>query len=92
VYSHGEDCAKKKESQWKKKSARLPGAIWDALNTKGEQSLSELKRAVKGKQPTFRLGNWVAGARKPDCNHAREALFPNPLETRADKGNGRLVA
>ncbi len=38
-----------------------------------------------------RLGNWVAGARKPDCDHAREALLPNPLETRARKGDGRLV-
>jgi len=34
------------------------GAIWDALNTRGEQSLSELKKAVKGKEPTF---DWAIG-------------------------------
>ncbi len=27
---------------------KTAGAIWDALNTRGEQSLSELKKAVKG--------------------------------------------
>ena len=56
--SRGEDSAKEKESQWKQKSARLPGAIWDALNTRGEQSLSELKKAAKGKKPTF---DWAIG-------------------------------
>jgi hypothetical protein len=35
-----------------------PGAIWDALNTKGELSLGELKKAVKGKEPTF---DWAIG-------------------------------
>ncbi len=39
----------------------------------------------------LRLGNWVAGAQKPDCDNAREALFPNPPETKAGKGDGRLV-
>ncbi len=34
------------------------GAIWDALNTWGEQSISELKKAVKGKEPTF---DWAIG-------------------------------
>jgi hypothetical protein len=34
------------------------GAIWDALNKRGEQSLSELKKAVKGKVPTF---DWAIG-------------------------------
>lgn len=34
------------------------GAIWDALNTRGEQSLSELKKAVKGEEPTF---DWAIG-------------------------------
>ena len=37
---------------------KTAGAIWDALNTRGEQSLSELKRAVKGKEPTF---DWAIG-------------------------------
>jgi len=37
---------------------KTAGAIWDALNTKGELSLSELKRAVKGKEPTF---DWAIG-------------------------------
>lgn len=32
---------------------KTAGAIWEALNTKGELSLSELKRAVKGKEPTL---------------------------------------
>ena len=27
---------------------KTAGAIWDALNTRGEQSLSELKKGVKG--------------------------------------------
>jgi hypothetical protein len=66
---------------------KTAGAIWDALNTRGEQSLSELKKAVKGKEPTF---YWAIGwgARKPDCDHAREALLPNPLETRVREGDG----
>jgi hypothetical protein len=37
---------------------KTAGAIWDALNTKGELSLSELKKAVKGKEPTF---DWAIG-------------------------------
>ncbi len=37
---------------------KTAGAIWDALNTKGEQSLSELKKAVKGKEPTI---DWAIG-------------------------------
>ncbi len=32
---------------------KTAGAIWDALNGRGELSLSELKKAVKGKEPTF---------------------------------------
>ena len=34
------------------------GAIWDALNKRGEQSLGELKKAVKGKVPAF---DWAIG-------------------------------
>ena len=34
------------------------GAIWNALNTRGEQSLSELKKAAKGKEPIF---DWAIG-------------------------------
>ena len=34
------------------------GANCDALNTRGEQSLGELKKAVKGKEPTF---DWAIG-------------------------------
>ena len=34
------------------------GAIWDVSNTKGELSLSELKKAVKGQEPTF---DWAIG-------------------------------
>ena len=37
---------------------KTAGAIWDALNTRGEQALSELKKAVKGKGPTF---DWAIG-------------------------------
>ena len=37
---------------------KTAGAIWDALNTKGELSLSELKKTVKGKEPTF---DWAIG-------------------------------
>jgi len=37
---------------------KTAGAIWDALNTRGEQSLGELKKAVKGKEPTF---DWAIG-------------------------------
>ncbi len=37
---------------------KTAGAIWDALNTRGELSLSELKKAVKGKEPTF---DWAIG-------------------------------
>ena len=37
---------------------KTAGAIWDALNTKGELSRSELKKAVKGNEPTF---DWTIG-------------------------------
>ncbi len=37
---------------------KTAGAIWDALKTRGELSLSELKRAVKGNEPTF---DWAIG-------------------------------
>ncbi len=37
---------------------KTAGAIWDALNTRGEQSLSELKKAVKGNESTF---DWAIG-------------------------------
>ena len=37
---------------------KAAGTIWDALNTKGELSLSELKKKVKGKQPIF---DWAIG-------------------------------
>ena len=37
---------------------KTAGAIWDALNTRGELPLSELKKAVKGKEPTF---DWAIG-------------------------------
>jgi hypothetical protein len=40
---------------------KTAGAIWDVLNTRGEQYLSELKKAVKGKEPTFALAiEWLA--------------------------------
>jgi hypothetical protein len=44
---------------------KAAGAIWDALNTKGEVSLSELKKAVKGKEPpsTGQLRGWRAKSR-----------------------------
>ncbi len=69
---------------------KTAGAIWDALNTRGVQSLSELKKAVKGKEPTFA---WAIGwlARENQIVITPEALFPNPLETRARKGDGCLV-
>ena len=37
---------------------KTAGAIWDALKTRGELSLSELKHAVKGNEPTF---DWAIG-------------------------------
>jgi hypothetical protein len=37
---------------------KTAGAIWNALNTGGEQSLGQLKKAVKGKEPTF---DWAIG-------------------------------
>jgi hypothetical protein len=37
---------------------KTAGAIWDGLNTRGEHSLCELKKAVKGKEPTF---DWAIG-------------------------------
>jgi Winged helix-turn-helix domain (DUF2582) len=41
---------------------KTAGVIWDALNTRGEQSLSELKKAVKGRNPpsTGPLDGWRA--------------------------------
>jgi hypothetical protein len=40
---------------------KTAGAICDALNTRGEQSLNELKNAVKGNPPsTGQLGGWRA--------------------------------
>ncbi len=37
---------------------KTAGVVWDALNTRDEQSLSELKKAVKGKEPTI---DWAIG-------------------------------
>ncbi len=37
---------------------KTAGAIWDVLNTRGELSPSELKKAVKGKEPAF---DWAIG-------------------------------
>ncbi len=37
---------------------KTAGAIWDALNTRSELSLSELKKEVRGKEPTF---DWAIG-------------------------------
>lgn len=34
------------------------GAIWEALDSKGELSLADLKKAVKGKAPLF---DWAIG-------------------------------
>ncbi len=44
---------------------KTAGAIWDALNTRSEQSLGELKKAVKGRNPpsTGQLGGWRAKTR-----------------------------
>ena len=67
---------------------KTAGAIWGVLNTKGKLSLSELKKTLEGQKPTF---DWAIGARKPDCDYAREGRFSNPLETRGGKGDGRLV-
>ena len=33
-----------------KEIGKTAGAIWDALNTRGEQSLSQLKKAENGRQ------------------------------------------
>ena len=38
-----------------------------------------------------RLGSWVAGARKPDCDHAREALVPHSAKPGTDKRSKCLV-
>src|SRR6266849_2412054 len=45
----------------------------------------------ESKSPRLRLGHRLAGARRPDCDHAHEALLSNPVETRARKGDWRLV-
>jgi len=37
---------------------KAAGAIWKALSTKGESSLSQLKKATKGKPPIF---DWAIG-------------------------------
>jgi hypothetical protein len=37
---------------------KTAGAVWDVLNAKGELSLSELRKAVKGQEPTF---DWAIG-------------------------------
>ena len=59
VYSRGEDCAKGITIE--EEIGKTAGAIWDALNTRSEQSLSELKIAVKGKEPTFDWAiEWLA--------------------------------
>ncbi len=66
------------------------GAIWDAPNTKGELSQRAEERG-KGKGTHSRLGNWVAGARRPNCDHAREALVPYPAKAGTGKSSKRLV-
>ena len=57
---------------------KTAGAIWQALSTQGGLSLTRLKNQVKARAPRLRLGHRLAGARRPDCDSGREALFPNP--------------
>jgi Winged helix-turn-helix domain (DUF2582) len=37
---------------------QMAGAIWHALNTRGELSLAQLKKLVEGKGPVF---DWAIG-------------------------------
>src|SRR5258708_23285927 len=45
----------------------------------------------ESKSSRLLLGHRLAGARRPDCDHAHEALLSNPAETTAPKGDRRLV-
>ena len=49
---------RRKRNHNEEEISKIAGAIWDALNTKGELSLSELKKAVKGQERTF---DWAIG-------------------------------
>jgi len=61
-------------------------------HTKGELSLSELKKAVKGQETHLRLGNWVAGARKPALrSRQKKRSFRIRLKQERAKAGGRLV-
>jgi len=49
---------------------QMAGAIWYVLNTHGELSLAQLKKAVEGKAPIFDWGYRVAGARGQGRNNS----------------------
>jgi len=63
------------------------GAIWHALHTKGELSLAQLKKEVKGKSPVF---DWALGwlAREDKIIIAREK---RPLCVRLKEPYARVV-
>src|SRR6266852_3780173 len=68
---------------------KTAGTIWDALNTRGEQSRAEERGKREGTH--LRLGDRVVGARRPNCDHAREALVPHPAKAGTGKRSKRLV-
>jgi hypothetical protein len=47
--------SKKKEVAMQKEIGKNDGTIWDALNTRGEQSLSQLKKAVNGREAALEI-------------------------------------
>ena len=62
------------------------GAIWQALNSKGELSLAQLKKEVKGKTPIFEWGiGWLAREDKIVITRAKRSfrIRLNGIEARA---------
>lgn len=59
MYSYDEDFpTEEKEATMQEGIGTTAGAIWQALNAKGELSLPQLKKAVRGKPPLF---DWAIG-------------------------------
>lgn len=62
----------------------MAGAIWQALNTKGESSLSRLRKEAKGKPPVFDWAiGWLAREDKIAITPEKRSFRIRLRETRA---------
>jgi len=72
-------------------TARLPERFWMRLTRRATVPSVELKKSGRRKGTHLRLGKLVAAAGEPDCDLRQKSALSESAETRAGKGDGRLV-